>query len=284
MLTIQRGMLKSPEATKQVVLLQSLFAEIGLLNSVDGVLGPGTEAAIKKFQQANGLAVDGAVGEKTWTKLIAAAPGLFSRIASVWLSQSDIDEVAQALNIERAALKAVYEVEAQGAGFLGLRPKVLFEGHVFWRLLRAAGHRPDALSRGNEDILYEKWTTRFYQGGLAEYDRLERSRKIDAHLAMQSASWGLFQIMGENFGAAGYIDIQSFVDGMHKSERAHLDHLDAFASFVGNRRFGGKPLKVHLAKRRWAVFAEGYNGSGYRKNRYDEKLAAAYLAAKQLIG
>ena len=36
----------------------------------DGIYGPKTEAAIKKFQQQNGLTADGIVGAMTWQKLI----------------------------------------------------------------------------------------------------------------------------------------------------------------------------------------------------------------------
>jgi peptidoglycan hydrolase-like protein with peptidoglycan-binding domain len=42
---------------------------------VDGLMGPHTEAAIKKFQQANGLAVDGVVGPKTQAALDKALQG-----------------------------------------------------------------------------------------------------------------------------------------------------------------------------------------------------------------
>jgi hypothetical protein len=37
----------------------------------DGVFGSKTEAAVKKFQKARGLVVDGQVGKKTWAKLFA---------------------------------------------------------------------------------------------------------------------------------------------------------------------------------------------------------------------
>lgn len=35
----------------------------------DGIFGPITEEAVKEFQKANGLTVDGIVGPKTWAKL-----------------------------------------------------------------------------------------------------------------------------------------------------------------------------------------------------------------------
>ncbi len=280
MLTLQRGSMSTPDAVRQIALLQSLLNELGLLKGVDGNYGPATEAAVRRFQAQSDLVVDGAAGEKTWAKLVVAAPALFAKISSLWLSQSDLDSTAASLGVERAAVKAVYEVEAQGAGFLGLRPKILFEGHVFWRLLDGAGRNPAALAPGNEDILYPKWTTAFYKGGLAEYDRLERATAIDAVAAPQAASWGLFQILGNNHVAAGFADIQSFVKAMYQSER---QQLGAFAAFIGATYFHGKPLRDFLASRDWASFARGYNGPQYAKNRYDTKLAAAFQQSASLL-
>ncbi|MCA1993645.1 MAG: peptidoglycan-binding protein, partial [Coleofasciculus sp. S288] len=37
--------------------------------SIDGVFGLGTKAAVRSFQQANGLVADGIVGQKTWNAL-----------------------------------------------------------------------------------------------------------------------------------------------------------------------------------------------------------------------
>jgi N-acetylmuramidase/Putative peptidoglycan binding domain len=281
LLELRRGMLKSPESIKQVVLLQSLLAELNPLVKIDGVFGAATIRAVEAFQQKNGLIVDGVVAEKTWVKLIAAAPQLFEKIAALWLSQADLDEVAAAINVERAAVKSVYEVEAQGAGFLGLQPKILFEGHIFWRLLEQAGKRPQQFVAGNEDVMYPAWTTRFYLGGLQEYDRLEKAKAIDESLALQSASWGLFQIMGSNYQAAGFDSVENFVAAMQQSERAHLD---AFASFIGETRYQGATLRDLLAAKDWGKFARAYNGPSYRANKYDTKLQAAYESAKARIG
>ena len=37
---------------------------------VDGIFGTKTVAAVRQFQQAKGLTVDGVVGKKTWEKLL----------------------------------------------------------------------------------------------------------------------------------------------------------------------------------------------------------------------
>ena len=39
-------------------------------SGIDGSFGPATEAAVKKYQKAKGLTVDGSVGPKTWAKLL----------------------------------------------------------------------------------------------------------------------------------------------------------------------------------------------------------------------
>ena len=50
--------------------VQKRLKELGFYKSgVDGYFGPVTEAAVKAFQKANGLTVDGKVGEKTLTKM-----------------------------------------------------------------------------------------------------------------------------------------------------------------------------------------------------------------------
>jgi peptidoglycan hydrolase-like protein with peptidoglycan-binding domain len=50
--------------------IQSDLATLGFYHgSIDGVYGPATTAAVKAFQKANGLPVDGIVGPDTLTSI-----------------------------------------------------------------------------------------------------------------------------------------------------------------------------------------------------------------------
>ena len=50
--------------------LQDLLRERGHAVSVDGIFGPLTDQAVRAFQQAKNLTVDGIVGARTWGALI----------------------------------------------------------------------------------------------------------------------------------------------------------------------------------------------------------------------
>ena len=49
--------------------LQRRLIEAGYELEIDGKFGPATEAAVKAYQEANGLDADGIVGPKTWDTL-----------------------------------------------------------------------------------------------------------------------------------------------------------------------------------------------------------------------
>jgi uncharacterized protein (TIGR02594 family) len=82
MAMLRRGSV-GPEVRQLQTLLNSrLSPSPGL--TVDGIFGPMTERAVLRFQKANGVMVDGIVGQQTWEKLTgtpgspapAPAPGL----------------------------------------------------------------------------------------------------------------------------------------------------------------------------------------------------------------
>lgn len=61
--------LKSGSSGSKVRELQELLNKQGYNLAVDGVYGSATQNAVRKYQKANGLGVDGIVGDETWGKL-----------------------------------------------------------------------------------------------------------------------------------------------------------------------------------------------------------------------
>ena len=184
------------------------------------------------------------------------------------VSEDKWTELAARLDVEVAALKAVALVESRGSGFLPApdhRPKILFEGHIFHRL--TAGR----FSASHPNISHPKWDRKQYSGsGRGEWERLEKAAALDAAAAMQSASWGAFQIMGFNYALCGFDSVGRFVEAHSRDAEAQVE---AFANLLGRPR---SPLIAPLRAKQWANFARLYNGEGYKKNQYDTKMANAY--------
>jgi peptidoglycan hydrolase-like protein with peptidoglycan-binding domain len=63
---------KSGNAGETVRTVQYLLRVHGYTVAIDGSFGPRTEAAVRAFQSAQGLAADGTVGDQTWPALIIA--------------------------------------------------------------------------------------------------------------------------------------------------------------------------------------------------------------------
>lgn len=191
-------------------------------------------------------------------------------MADLRLEEQDFVRVAHQLGVEVAAIKAVQEVETGGRGgfYDSGRPKILFEGHIFWKQLTNRKLSPESFVAGNENILYKSWTRQHYLSGEREYERLEKAMMVDEEAALASASWGMFQVMGFNYEVCGYKGVREFVEAMKQSEGTQLD---AFAGFVRGSR-----LIPYLVNKDWKNFACRYNGPGYAENHYDEKLDKAY--------
>ena len=61
--------LKYGSTGSDVKALQTALNRAGMQLDVDGIFGAKTATAVKKYQLANGLTVDGIVGPATWNKL-----------------------------------------------------------------------------------------------------------------------------------------------------------------------------------------------------------------------
>lgn len=257
--------------------LQVMLNLAGYQLHEDGHFGKNVQNAVMDFQSRNELTPDGKVGVNTWTKLEKLVSPQLQNQTDKSLKSSDIDNAATKLKVEPEAIQAVVKVESSGNGFLSdNRPTILFEGHIFWGRIKKTGLMPEKFVAGHQDVLYPKWVKTHYKGGKGEYDRLTKAENIeglpDARiLALQSASWGLFQIMGFHAKSLGYSDVVQFVEANYRSEG---EQLDAFVRFIEVNK-----LDEFLRKKDWAGFAYRYNGAQYKLNKYDEKLAKAYSNA-----
>jgi hypothetical protein len=171
------------------------------------------------------------------------------------LTAGGIDGAASLAGVGLPELWSVVAVETSGCGYLpDRRPKILFERHVFSRL---TDHRFDE----DDPDISQRAAGGYGAPGAHQHDRLNAALQLDREAALMSASWGLGQIMGENFRAAGFHDVGEMVESMVASED---NQLRAMVGFMKTTNLTGT-LRAHD----WRGFARRYNGPNSAANNYD---------------
>lgn len=272
------GVLKKGSKGEFVLMLQEMLMKLNYTIGTDGDFGKGTEAVVIQFQKDNNLKQDGIVGSKTWMLLqdLVAKKSKKDIVVAIeqFLTESDFITFANKYKVEVAAIKAVHEVESNGRGFVNNKIKILFEGHIFWKELQKRNINPNNLVVGNEDVLHKSYVTRNPLYSLDQHTRLNKAKLINEEAAYASASYGLFQVMGFHFASLGFATAKDFVDYMSINE---ANQLDVFGKFIEKNNLL-KPLR----EKKWATFAKGYNGAGYKTNKYDTKMEKAYAKYKAI--
>lgn len=250
---------------------RALNEKLSLELKCDGNIGKVTQEAIKNYQVSVSVVETDEYGPAYGPKTQVF---LDPFIQTKYLNDSAFTIAANQLGTELACVKAVTTVEAKEFGFLNNGfPVTLFERHKFYSaLIKNKGVSfADTASAKFPDICNKD--TGGYVGGSGEIVRLQRAIAIDNTSAVASASYGLFQIMGFNYAAAGYISAEAYYAAMKISES---NQLMAFVNFVkANPR-----IHQALKAKDWATFALLYNGPGYKVNNYDVKMNNAYASFK----
>jgi hypothetical protein len=186
------------------------------------------------------------------------------------LTTEGLQNAANKAGVEVASLEAVMAVESGKHGFDSLsRPVILFEPHVFYRLLKA--NDPSQLTRAVEaGVAYPTWGQHPYPKD--SYPHFAAAITIDEGHAISATSVGLAQILGENYKLAGYATPQDFWDAALQGEDTQILMMANFLIGTG--------LNHKLAAKDWAGFARGYNGPGYARNHYDSLLSHWYTVKK----
>lgn len=187
------------------------------------------------------------------------------------LTDDDILDAADRFCVPAAHIDAVHHVETRKSGFLvneprPARPAILFEAHWFYKLT------PKPVSHTRPDLASHHWIKSLYKGGSAEWSRLADAYRFDPTQALKSASYGIGQVMGFNYRDAGCDSIEQMVEEAFESEHQQLRHMLNYCAH--------HDLLEPLAKGHWTLFALAYNGTRYKVNDYDTRLAEAAKSSR----
>jgi hypothetical protein len=185
---------------------------------------------------------------------------------------------------EPAALHAVLAVETGGIGFSPVSGQILIQFEPVWfkRSLHAAklveinaAVAAHAAGKANpvQTALAAHWASVVKNGveqQPGEYLAFNAATAIDPRAAMLGTSFGIGQIMGENYQVCGYASVEAMVSAFKQSVDNQFRGMVAFIAGKG-------PLHRALQAKDWTHVAYYYNGPGYAANNYDAKLKAAYL-------
>lgn len=259
---------------EEVRLLQkALNEQLKLTLITDGVFGKITSTAVYDYQvkenaKGNTLVKPNGIYD------LATQACIREYIDKRFIRNKDIVDKAHEACLDSALLLAFRDVEAKSDGFLpDGRPVILFERHKFYSYIKKIGGKDAAIKLFNERPDICNPVSGGYYGGLKEYIKYSLASAINKEAASLSCSWGLFQIMGFNYDAAGYKDVDSYVSAMMASEALQLK---AVISFIKH----DPELVAAMQAKKFTRIAEIYNGAD--QHGYDNRLQASYQKYKSL--
>lgn len=187
------------------------------------------------------------------------------------ITNADFVAFASLMGVPVNHVRGVRKVEAPRGAYTddGI-PSPLYERHVAYR---NAEHGP-ALARSHPSLFYPKGYGRGGYGAYsAQFDKVVAACAFDPYAAFAGASWGAFQVLGENAEELGYDGPFEMVLSLVESEAAHLECFRRYITVNGLLdefqlcRPGDPDSCIPFVRR--------YNGPGYAEFNYHVKLANA---------
>lgn len=176
------------------------------------------------------------------------------------VSPEAFDAAAARIGCDVAAIRAVWDVEAAGRGFLR-------DGSLVRRLEPHHMPRETWARLGFDPAGKAPWRASLKIGPTRREAMLLDAYGRDPEAACAATSWGGPQIMGFNAGEAGFVSAQAMVRAMAASE---AEQVKAFVTLILS--WG---LDSAMRGHDWQTFETRYNGGGFG-GKYARKIEAAY--------
>ena len=176
------------------------------------------------------------------------------------LTKSEIAELATKNGYTYGNLNSVVKVESGGIGFATDTGKIIIQFEPSW-------FKRNKLNWKN-DTKNITWQTNGVENQSAEWKAFNSAFASSPVAAMKSTSIGLMQVMGFHYKLLGFKTVGEMWDFAKLSER---NQLELAIRFIKSNKKLDNALKMGDA----ATFAYYYNGSQYKKYKYDTRLIAA---------
>ncbi|WP_081069646.1 N-acetylmuramidase family protein [Burkholderia stagnalis] len=213
---------------------------------------------------------------KPATYTVNVLPSRLNYPSPVSFSDDQFKSIATALDCEAAVMKAFAYTESGGDAWLpnGL-PKVLFERHHFYQFTAPL---PDKKTKKTPKHPFAQYSDICspsrggYGDSIYEWQRLLKAAKLNLEAALMSASYGGFQILGENYKDMGYSSAAAFVNDFMSGTDSQIKILEQFFKKVK------KAAIPHLKKKNWETITMYYNGGNWKDTNpgYPSKMSEYY--------
>jgi hypothetical protein len=221
-------------------------------------------------------------------QLAAGASPTDKLVATTWnKSGCLLNALAGRMKFDTGAAVAVFCTESGGGGFRNGRMLIRFENHhfdTFWGKKHAAEFAAFFQYNAAKPWLGHQWRGSasapfedVHASQDSEWRCFQFASTLDPTAAKLSISMGGPQILGSNFGDAGFESVGQMFDAFSASEKRQVI---AFFDFLQGHETH-PPKILALQQRNFTRFAELYNGTG-KAVEYGSKVSLAFDAFQRL--